>query len=922
MPNYAAMTKDELIAELQQASSSLSKLQSQYSELESIGRSGSFESDPTTLQESWSDGMYRLWGYDHGEIAPGIDAIIGHSHEDDRDFVARQFASLNKDSDSVAFDFRRLLKNGGHARCQCHAKVEHGASGGVFRISGVILDTSEFISLDEKFQRKRKMFDLVQKLSRSGGWVLDVETRELYWSDYLGRMFGYEPEDLPQDKYAFFLEQMLHPDDLELVMQTIDLIFQEKSQQYLDYRGICKNGDIKYFHNVITPEMDTDDKVHWLIGAIMDVTSRKQALTSFRRSEEQFRIVFEKAPIGIVLFNEKGVVLECNPHFLKIFDAQSSESYIGRNLLETAMDSQFVQSIKDTIQDGWGNYEGYYCSVVTRKTAYVQTLNLEVAPNLYLSVLSDLTERKKAEEALRESEDRYALAVKGSNDGIWDVDLRTGDFYHSPKLIEMLGYEMEEFEAVAGDWRGRVHPEDQERVYAAVEQCLSGAEDNFSEEYRVQRKDGSYFWVHAQGITAKNAKGRVYRIAGAYSDISERKNAEMELIGAKEKAEEASKVKNAFLANMSHEIRTPLNGVIGLVQLLQSSRLNKEQKSLVSMIHDTGRNLLKILNDILDLSRIEAGHLRIHPELFSLNTVVGEITGAFAIEARNKKLELISEVDTNVPSALMGDVTRIRQVLYNLVGNSLKYTEKGSVRLEAYCLPHVRSPKSVLLHFAIVDTGIGISEDKLESVFESFTQGETSYTKQYGGTGLGLAIVKNLVQRMGGTLAISSEFGVGTEIHVTLELERAEDTLKSEDVPKKISNWEQKECAILLVEDDPVNRIMATRLLEKMGCSVRIATNGQEALDLLGEVAVDCVLMDIQMPVMDGLEATRRIRGDGSGAFDPNIPIVAITAYAMEGDKQKFLDAGMSAYLSKPVDLLALKEVLGKIITTEPRNDD
>ena len=546
MTSYAATSKEALIAELQNVQSKLSELESRFHELESIAKTGSFESDLIMGTELWSDELYHLWGYSPGEVQPGIDCMIAHTHPDDSEFVAQQFADLQQKGGDTEFPFRRILKNGKIAYGCCKARVEQSPSGEPLRIVGFIRDFSEQKILEEQWRRDQRIFNETQKLSGTGGWELNLETNEVHWTGNLYHMVGYELSELPADKYAFFIERILHPDDVELVRQTLDSMVKDTSVRTMEYRCRCKNGDIKYFHNVLKLEKIQGGKARRLVGAVMDVTFRRRTINALRRSEEKFRVVFEKAPIGIVLFNEQSVILESNPQFLKIFGALTENQYIGQNLLEIATDLSFKKSLSDAIENGWGSFEGYYTSGVTHKTVYIQTLNLEVAPNLFLSVLTDLTKRKKAEEALQESEERYALAVRGSKDGIWDVDLRTSTFYQSPKLVEMLGYTAEEFINISTHWRERVHPEDRGHVFHAVEQCLSGVKDTFSEEYRVKRKDGTFFWVHAQGMSAKGADGRVHRVAGAYTDISERKNAEIELIRAKETRKRRIKPRTPF----------------------------------------------------------------------------------------------------------------------------------------------------------------------------------------------------------------------------------------------------------------------------------------------------------------------------------------------------------------------------------------
>jgi PAS domain S-box-containing protein len=417
------------------------------------------------------------------------------------------------------------------------------------------------------------------------------------------------------------------------------------------------------------------------------------------------------------------------------------------------------------------------------------------------------------------------------------------------------------------------------------------------------REVGRHFMVSAHSP----APGQ---FACSFTDITDRLAIEDELRTAMETAKDASRSKTEFLANMSHEIRTPLNGVLGMLQLVQTTPLNEEQGEYVAIGIRSAHSLLRILADILDLSRIEAGKLEIVDEEFALDEVVTPVLEAFAGEVTDRNVALRWKPDPRLSEHFVGDPVRLRQILYNLVGNAVKFTPEGSVELTVYPLPVMAPDGRQHVHFAITDTGIGIADDALERIFESFTQADSSTTRKYGGTGLGLGMVKRLVGLMGGTIQVVSEPGRCTQMHFTIPLRpvRHPAGVDAAESPALLT----ERVRVLLVEDDPVNSYAAALLLKKHGMEVETAANGIEALNQLAIKTFDFVLMDIQMPVMSGLEATRRIRTDP--AFDRirNIPVIALTAHAMSGDRERFLEAGMSGYLPKPVDI---DDLLGTIRT-------
>jgi signal transduction histidine kinase/CheY-like chemotaxis protein len=558
-----------------------------------------------------------------------------------------------------------------------------------------------------------------------------------------------------------------------------------------------------------------------------------------------------------------------------------------------------------------------------------------------LGVISDITERKRAEEELRRKTALLEAQVEASLDGILVVDNQGQQIIINQQLLHMCKVP----QSIAD------HAEDQTHLQYIVGKVknpnqflekvmyLYNHQDESSRD-EIEFKDGTVMDRYSSPVIGRDGEhyGRIW----TYRDISRYKQAEdemkktnLQLVMATEhaqtmaaKAELANAAKSEFLANMSHEIRTPLNGVIGMIGLLLDMDLNAEQREYAQIARISGENLLSLVNEILDFSKIEASKLELEILDFDLRSALKDTTDFLAVCAQEKSLKLVCMVEPEVPSLLSGDPGRLRQILVNLGSNAVKFTEEGKIVIRVS--QEISDERTATLRFSVSDSGIGIPANRQDFLFTPFTQADGSTRRKYGGTGLGLAISRRLAELMGGRIGVESIEGKGSTFWFTAVFKKTparspaaveltemkgEESLERSTVLPGLSESLNRKIRILLAEDNPVNQKVALAMLRKMGHQADAVANGLEAVDVLQTVPYDMVLMDCHMPEMDGFEATRTIRREGSKALNPCIPIIALTASAMKGDREKCIQSGMSDFLAKPVLKRELAEMVARWIT-------
>jgi PAS domain S-box-containing protein len=648
------------------------------------------------------------------------------------------------------------------------------------------------------------------------------------------------------------------------------------------------------------PVTNENGNLDMVIGYGVNITNLRKTEENLKLSEKRYREIFSFSQAWICTHNMEGALMTVNPAACKILGYTEKE-LIGlpiQRILSEKTRLQFFDGYLTEINTD-GKSEGIM-NVINKSgknifLLYQNYLVSEAGADPYVICFAqNITDRLHAEDALKRSEEKYRGIIDNMNLGMLEVDTNQHIIYANQQFCNMCGYTRDELTSQNAS-EMFVHDDSNDtQGFRALQGEYSIAN---SQELSIKTKTGASKWWLASNAPLLNEDGSLKGSISIHLDITKQKNMERQLREAKLDAERSSDSKEIFLTNMSHEIRTPINAIMGLGKLLGKSALDEQQKYYLSSIRAASENLLVIINDILDFSKIEAGKIALESMPFDLKKITGQAINMLTHKAEEKGLVLNYEIDDNIASKLIGDPFRINQVLINMLSNAIKFTEKGSINLKAYLAEETDNFQKILI--TIKDTGVGISEEFLKNIFKKFTQEDETVARKFGGTGLGMSITKQLMELMGGVIDVTSKKDSGTLISLEFKFKiGTEKVFEKKRAINKVDTSNIRNKRILLVEDNDLNRLLAFTILKQYGAIVAEAENGAIAVELMRLHKFDIVLMDVQMPVMDGVTATQIIRQE----ISKNIPIIALTANAIKGKKEQYIQSGMNDYISKPYD--------------------
>ena len=849
-------------------------------------------------------------------------------HPDDKDRVIKKLEQTYASSaTSWSDEFRFLKADGTYGDFYDRAVIIRDESGKPIRYIGSMLDTTERKRAEEKIKVANDRFEMISLATNDAIFELDFEADKSWHNSVFNQLLNSYDDDLSMAKNRLIWRSKLHPEDRERVVKNIESAYLGNSTAWTDeFRFQKADGSYGFFYERAAIIRDDSGKPIRFIGSMLDVTDLKKAEEDLLKMNEKLASIFAALPDLLFEVGLDGYIYNYHSHHINLSEMPPSE-FLGKTVIEVLpLDASnlIISALHEASVKGFSNGRQYTLELSDGMHWFelsIAAMKESEDHEIHFICLSrDITESKKVDFALFKSEERYRGLLNNLEAGIVVHAPDTSIIVSNSMASELLGLN-----------------DDQMKGKKALDPAWSFLNEDFTvlsvEKYPVNQiiskklafknvtvgvnrpAKQDVIWLLCNGFPVLDKKGNITEIVISFMNITARKLLEIELVKSKEQAEAANRAKTDFLANMSHEIRTPLNGIIGFTHLLMKSDLKKNQAEYMSTINESATLLMHIVNDVLDFSKIESGKLELNIEEINLFKLTRQVVNLFSYQADLKRIDLVLDIDSNVPQYIMADSVRLKQILVNLLSNALKFTTFGEIRLDIIEVPN-SNIKSSVLKFSVKDTGIGIKVNNNQKIFNSFVQEDNSTNRKFGGTGLGLAISNQLLALMDSKLQLISKYGDGSDFFFEIKFKKSKHMKKSE----RTTNAIEKPIVItgaltgkkvLIVEDNKINMLLAKTLVKKLisNCIIFEAKDGNEAVEQYIKKQPDVILMDIQMPNKNGYEATDEIR---KLKDSENIPIIAITAGIMIGDKEKCLEAGMNDYLLKPIIQVDLEKMLHK----------
>ncbi len=768
----------------------------------------------------------------------------------------------------------------------------------------------------EAFHLKNQV-DLALEAGEMGTWEWDESSDFVYRSSVTNRLLGYSDPECVGTR-ADWLDR-IHPADRPEILRKIRACRDSGVELHADYRIVLPNGTLRWLSGRARQRLNLSRQSVGLVGVCWDITERKAAEQRLLEKQEMERGWSAASAAGMFRTDANGTMLFANERCQQMFDKSPEDFQHWHSFIHPDDLPGLLEEWEKCVRHGSGFHHEHRVVCVNSALRWIHMRVVPLHTNGgdiagFLGTLDDITAKKEAQQGLAGLQQLLQLAVDTMPQRLFWKDRNSIYQGCNKAFASDLGLS-EPSDVIGKSDFELAHPDYAEQFRAADRQIMTSGLANLDYEEEVTHRNGSRCLIRSSNIPLRASDGTVVGILATYDDVTEQRRKEEELLHARDAAESAARAKGQFLANMSHEIRTPLNGVLGMISLLLDSPLGGEQRKWTETAQASGEALLRLLNNVLDLSKAEAGKLDLESVPFDLFHTVEQCTELFEAEARSKGLALSVEFTQSTPPQVVGDGTRIRQILTNFIANAVKFTPRGEIKV------HVSSKDvshdEMLLRLVVQDSGIGVPSTAEAHLFQPFSQADGSTTRRFGGTGLGLSIAKQLTELMCGSIGYRPNPTHGSTFWVELPIGKVREFApETMSVVPSFPALERRH--ILIVEDNPINQLVTSRFIAKLGCAVDIASNGREALELWQQRPYDLILMDGQMPELDGYQATRQLRQLEQALNRKRVPVIALTAHALPGDKERCLDAGMDDYLSKPVHQESLKRTVVRWLQQGP----